>query len=85
MDFVGRNELIVTETVGALIAVVQQQRSLVPRVERFRLGLRHGNWALISRLNTGVAADMVAVAMGIDQFRQRCVAESLFGREQGQG
>ena len=78
------DDFVVAEAVGALVAVAEQQGHLVPAVDQRRLGFRQRDRASVMRLDRRVAADVVAVAVRVDQSRQRLVADPRGRREQRQ-
>ena len=80
-----REHAIGDEALDAMVAVVVQQRLAIPALDERRFGRGHGNRAIVLARDRRVAADVIGVAMGVDEQRQRIIAESARARQQREG
>src|SRR6185295_7153210 len=72
----GFEDFIDGEALGALVGVLVEQRSLVPRVDQRRLAGRYGDGAAVRAPQRGVPADMIGVTMRVDELRERPAVEA---------
>ena len=82
MGLAGADHFVVREPIGPLIGVREKQRVLVPGIDQRRFLFRQRDRAAVARLDRRVAAHVIAVAVRIDQPRERRRAQSLRRREQ---
>ena len=64
------------EAIGALVAVVVEQRLAVPALDQRRLALRHRDRTFVQLREPGVAADMIGVTVRVDDPGEGLVAQS---------
>ena len=72
-----RDDLVAGKAICALIAVVEQQRLLVPHGDERRFSDRQRNVTAVARLDGAVAAHMIAVAMRVNEPGKRRIADAL--------
>ena len=71
------DDFVVVKSLRALVAVAEQKRLLVPRVDQRRLAFRQYDRTAIARLDGRVAAHVVAVAVSVDELGERRTGEPL--------
>ena len=78
------DDFVDAEAIRALIAVTEQQRLFVPGRDQRYLALGERDRAAVACFDRSIAAHVIAVAMRVDQARQRLLAEPLGRCEQRQ-
>jgi hypothetical protein len=71
------DDFVVVKPLRALVAVAEQKRFLVPRVDQRRLAFRQHDRTAKAHLDGRVAPHVVAVAMGVDEPGERRTGEPL--------
>ena len=82
--FSGHDDFVVVKPLRAMVAIAEQKRFLVPGIDQRRLSRRQHHRTAKARVDGRVAAHVVAVAVGVDEFCQRRTVEPLRRREQRQ-
>src|SRR2546430_6171680 len=74
--------VVVAEALGALVGDREDQRLLVPVVDERRLAFRNARPAGVFRLDRGVAAHVIGMAMRIDEARELFSRKDAFEERQ---
>ena len=77
-------DLVERKAIRMLAGVVQPQRLRVPAFDQRRFAFRQRDGATVGALDCRVAADMVGVAVRVDDFRQRVVTQPARRTQQRQ-